>query len=71
MIQSKFKIEEEQAEFLNNFKFYGYKDKSSLVRAALDRLKKELETNSNPNAVELYAAMSEIAGAMEPEDTSE
>jgi hypothetical protein len=32
MQQAKFSVEEEQIAFLNSFKTYGFKDKSSLIR---------------------------------------
>ena len=43
MVQAKFSVEDSQAEFLNNHKKYGFKDKSSMVRKALNRFKEELE----------------------------
>jgi hypothetical protein len=46
-------------EFLNNYKFYGFKDKSSMVRAALLRLKEELELQSLKQSANLYAEVYE------------
>ena len=43
MLQAKFSVKETQAQFLNNFKAYGFKDKSAMVRAAIDHFKKEME----------------------------
>jgi len=43
MIQAKFTIDEAQSRFLSQHKKYGFKDKSSVIRAALDRLQKEFE----------------------------
>jgi hypothetical protein len=54
MIQSKFSVEERQAEFLNNFKVYGFKDKSSMLRAAIERFKKEMELESLKKSADLY-----------------
>lgn len=60
MLQFKFSIEESQAVFLNNFKLFGFKNKSSLVREALNRLKKELENKKLEESAELYAEDSEL-----------
>jgi len=46
MLQAKFSIKETQAHFLSNFKAYGFKDKSSMVRVAIDHFKKEMELES-------------------------
>jgi len=55
MPQAKFSIEETQIGFLNDHGKYGYKDKSSMVRAALRRLMKELELESLKESADLYA----------------
>lgn len=36
MLQAKFSLKETQAQFLNNFKLYGFKDKSSMLREAIE-----------------------------------
>ncbi|MBU2621097.1 MAG: hypothetical protein KKD92_02110 [Proteobacteria bacterium] len=54
MQQAKFSCKENQVEFLNNYKEYGFKDKSSLVREALNRLKKELESQQLKESADLY-----------------
>ena len=59
MRQAKFSIEESQLSFLNHFKKYGFKDKSSMVRKALERLKEELEFRSLKKSAELYAEVYE------------
>lgn len=41
MLQAKFSVEEKQAQFLNNFKVYGFKDKSSMLREAIELFKKK------------------------------
>ena len=43
MQQAKFSVEDAQVHFLNNFKAYGFKDKSSLIRTAIDHFKNKLE----------------------------
>ena len=55
MQQAKFSLTLSLLEFLNDYKFYGFKDKSSMVRAALLRLKEELELQSLKQSANLYA----------------
>lgn len=55
MQQAKFSIQEFQADFLSNYKRYGFKDKSSMIREALNRLKEELELQSLKESADLYA----------------
>ena len=43
MIQAKFSVKQSQADFLRDHKRYGFKDKSSMLRAAIDHYRKELE----------------------------
>jgi len=57
MIQAKFTIEEAQSRFLSQHKKYGFKDKSSVIRAALDRLQKEFEKEKLKMSADLYAEM--------------
>ncbi len=55
MVQAKFTIEETQRRFLGQHKKYGFKDKSSVIRAALDRLQKEFEKEKLMKSADLYA----------------
>ena len=55
MVQAKFSFEDAQIAFLNNHRAYGFKDKSSMVRAALDRLREDLEIQSLRESADLYA----------------
>jgi Arc/MetJ-type ribon-helix-helix transcriptional regulator len=55
MIQTKFTIEEAHFRFLNQHEKYGFKDKSAVIRAALDRLQKELEQEKLKMSADLYA----------------
>jgi hypothetical protein len=55
MLQAKFSVKETQAHFLSNFKAYGFKDKSSMLRAAIDHFKKEMELESLRNSADLYS----------------
>ena len=55
MLQAKFSIEETQVLFLNNFKEYGFKDKSFMLRTAIDSLKNKLELESLKKSADLYS----------------
>ena len=52
--QAKFSIEKNQIEFLNNYKKYGFKDKSSMVRTALTILKKKFDNINLKKSADLY-----------------
>lgn len=54
MLQAKFSVEQTQAQFLNNFKVFGFKDKSSMLRAAIESFKKQMELESLRKSAELY-----------------
>ena len=55
MLQAKFSAEETQVQFLNDFKLYGFKDKSAMLREAIERFKKEVELESLRKSAELYS----------------
>jgi Arc/MetJ-type ribon-helix-helix transcriptional regulator len=55
MMQTNVKIEESQAEFLDHYSQYGFKDKNELVREALNRLRDDLDQKSLRESAELYA----------------
>lgn len=55
MLQAKFSVKESQALFLSRYKEYGFKDKSSMLRAAIDQLKKELELEQLKQSADLYS----------------
>ena len=55
MLQAKFSVEESQSQFLNNFKAYGFKDKSSMLRAAIDHFRKKIELESLRKSADLYS----------------
>lgn len=59
MQQAKFSLTPFLMEFVSNYKFYGFKDKSSMVQAALLRLKEELELESLKQSADLYAKVYE------------
>ncbi|MEE8301579.1 MAG: hypothetical protein V3S24_03990 [Candidatus Tectomicrobia bacterium] len=55
MIQAKFSLEESHVQFLAQCKQYGFKDKSDVVRTALDRLYTELAQQRLCESAALYA----------------
>lgn len=55
MLQAKFSVEETQAQFLNNFKAYGFKDKSAMLRAAIKNFKRDMELKSLRESAKLYS----------------
>ena len=54
MAQAKFTVEEAQAQFLSNFKAYGFKDKSSMLRAAVEYFRKAMELKELKRSADLY-----------------
>lgn len=59
MIQAKFSLNESHIQFLAQCKQYGFKDKSDVVRTALDRLDAELAQQRLCASADLYAALYE------------
>jgi Arc/MetJ-type ribon-helix-helix transcriptional regulator len=55
MKQAKFTIEQSHIDFLEQFKDRGFKDKSEIVRLALDRLAQELERQELIQSADSYA----------------
>ncbi len=55
MQQSKFSVAESQVEFLNQYSQFGYKDKSSMIRAAINELKKKLDLEKLKKSADIYA----------------
>ena len=55
MQQAKISFEEEQIKFINCHEEFGFKDKSSLVRSAVDELKKSIEREKLNESARLYA----------------
>ena len=54
MIQAKFSLTDAQAQFLAQRKQYGFKDKSEVVRTALDHLQEELIQQRLADSADLY-----------------
>jgi hypothetical protein len=55
MLQAKFSIKETQARFLSNYKAYGFKDKSSMLRTAIEHFKKKMELERLKQSADLYS----------------
>ncbi len=55
MLQAKFSVEKQQARFPKDYKIYGFKDKSSMLRAAINHLKKEFELKRLKESADLYS----------------
>jgi hypothetical protein len=55
MLQAKFSVEEAHSRFLNNYRVYGFKDKSSMLRAAINHFKKEFELERLKKSADLYS----------------
>lgn len=59
MQQAKFSLTPPLVEFLGNYQTYGFKDKSTMVRIALQRLREELELQNLKQSANLYAELYE------------
>ena len=55
MIQAKFSLTEAHIQFLAKRVQYGFKDKSEVVRTALDRLQEELIQQRLADSADIYA----------------
>ncbi len=55
MMPTKVTLEQTQIDFLAQFKDLGFKDKSSIVRLALNRLQQEMERQELERSADLYA----------------
>ena len=55
MQQAKFSLSPSQIEFIDRHEAWGYPDKSSLVRAALDELETKLKRERLAESAQLYA----------------
>jgi len=55
LTQKKFSISLEQKRFLENYRKWGYSDRSSMVREALDNFIKELESAARKKLMEKKA----------------
>jgi hypothetical protein len=59
MIQAKFSLKESHIQFIEQCNRYGFKDKSDVVRTALDRLYTELTQQRLRESADLYSKVYE------------
>ncbi len=59
MQQAKFSLAPPLVEFLNSYKLFGFKDKSAMVQAALQRMKEEYTLRQLQQSANLYAELYE------------
>lgn len=59
MQQAKFSLTPPLVEFLNSYQRFGFKDKSSMVQVALQRLKEEFDLQQLKQSAEWYAEVYE------------
>jgi hypothetical protein len=57
MGQVKFSFRESQEEFIGRYKEYGFKDRSAMVRAALNHFRAALEKEDLKKSASLYAEL--------------
>ncbi len=55
MEQIKISLKKEQIEFINHHSRFGFKDKSSLIRKAVDIFKENIETESLKSSAKILA----------------
>jgi Arc/MetJ-type ribon-helix-helix transcriptional regulator len=59
MVPTKVVLEQSQIDFLSQFKDLGFKDKSSLVRSALNQLQQQIEVQELERSADLYTEVYE------------
>lgn len=59
MQQVKISLKEDQIDFINNYSKFGFKDKSSAIRTAINEYRKKLEEKELMKSAELYAEIYE------------
>jgi Arc/MetJ-type ribon-helix-helix transcriptional regulator len=59
MVPTKVTLEQSQIDFLAKFKDLGFKDRSSLVRLALNQLQQQIEGQELKRSADLYAEIYE------------
>lgn len=59
MYQAKFNLTDSLSDFLNNYRAYGFKDKSDMLRRALTDLRDKLERQRLEASANLYAELYE------------
>jgi Arc/MetJ-type ribon-helix-helix transcriptional regulator len=59
MVPTKVILEQSQLDFLAQFKDFGFKDRSSLVRSALNQLQQQMELQELERSADLYTEVYE------------
>jgi Arc/MetJ-type ribon-helix-helix transcriptional regulator len=59
MVPTKVTLEQSQIDFLAQFKDLGFKDKSSLVRSALNQLQQQMQLQELERSADLYVEVYE------------
>jgi Arc/MetJ-type ribon-helix-helix transcriptional regulator len=59
MVPTKVVLEQSQIDFLSQFKDLGFKDKSSLVRSALNQLQQQIQVQELERSADLYTEVYE------------
>ena len=62
MVQAKFSLVKDQVQFLEQYEVYGFKNKSALIRAALNQLRRDIERKALQQSADLYAEVYEEDG---------
>ncbi|GBD86903.1 hypothetical protein BMS3Abin03_00827 [bacterium BMS3Abin03] len=60
MKQAKISFKEDHIDFINKYSEFGFKDKSSLVRAAINEFKRKIERQKLAESAKLYAELYEV-----------
>jgi len=69
MLDARFSVDQTHLDFLNHYRQYGFKNRSMMVRTALDHLKVEIEAARLRQSAKLYAEI--YAEEEEPRDFAE
>lgn len=54
-LELKFKINQSQADFLNQYQDYGFESQEAMIQSALEKLKQELEDKELDESAKIYA----------------
>jgi len=57
MVQSKITLTEELSDFLSFYKEFGYKNRSEMIREALEAMKQKLDEEKLTNSANLYSEL--------------
>ncbi len=57
MLDAKFSVDQTHLDFLNHYRQYGFKNRSMMVRTALEHLKADIEAARLRQSAKLYAEL--------------